>query len=75
MDLKNSGEVQLVEAIEGYFTRQAVELLKRDYAEFVVKEKRNDDDDCTEQIFEFVNNDIGKKLQLTANMSLLMTHS
>ncbi|KAI1690428.1 hypothetical protein Ddc_24949 [Ditylenchus destructor] len=65
MDLKNSDESQLVEAIDGYFKGQAVELFKRDYADFLVKEERNEDDDSTEQVFEFVNNDIGKKLQLT----------
>ncbi|KAI1698273.1 hypothetical protein Ddc_19217 [Ditylenchus destructor] len=66
MDLKNSGESQLVEAIEGKIRVPAIELFKRDYAEFIVKEERNEDDDSTEQVFEFVNNDIGKKLQLTA---------
>ncbi|KAI1697850.1 hypothetical protein DdX_18248 [Ditylenchus destructor] len=42
---------------------QVVNLFKRDYAEFMVKEKRHEDE-STEQIFEFVNADIGKKLQL-----------
>ncbi|KAI1691330.1 hypothetical protein Ddc_24313 [Ditylenchus destructor] len=63
MELKNSGEVQLVESIDGYFDVQAVESLKRNYAKFVVKEDK--DDRCATHIFEFVNADIKKKLQLT----------
>ncbi|KAI1706242.1 hypothetical protein Ddc_15386 [Ditylenchus destructor] len=66
MNLKLSNESQLVKAIEGKFMRQTVKLLNNDYAEFIVKEQRNDDDLCTEQLFEFVNNYIGKKLHLTA---------
>ncbi|KAI1701521.1 hypothetical protein Ddc_17581 [Ditylenchus destructor] len=54
LDLKNSDECQLVEAIHGNF-----KLLTRDYAEFIVKEE------MTLQVYEFINNDIGKKLQLT----------
>ncbi|KAI1710692.1 hypothetical protein Ddc_13296 [Ditylenchus destructor] len=54
MDLKNSDECQLVEAIHGNF-----KLLTRDYAEFIVKEEK------TLQVFEFINNDIGKKLTVT----------
>ncbi|KAI1694273.1 hypothetical protein Ddc_22218 [Ditylenchus destructor] len=63
MDLKNSGESQLVEAIKGYFVTRAVELFKRDHARFIVKEDK--DDRCATHIFEFVNADIKKKLQLT----------
>ncbi|KAI1694712.1 hypothetical protein Ddc_21874 [Ditylenchus destructor] len=65
-DLKNSSEIQLVETINGAIEGQSVELFKRDYAKFIVKEERHEDDDSTEQVFEFVNVDIGKKLQLTA---------
>ncbi|KAI1690575.1 hypothetical protein Ddc_24853 [Ditylenchus destructor] len=64
MDLKTAHDSQLVEAIKGKFKNQVLELFMRDYAEFIVKEDRNHRD--TEQVFEFVNNDIGKKLQLTA---------
>ncbi|KAI1691610.1 hypothetical protein Ddc_24132 [Ditylenchus destructor] len=63
MNLKNSDESQLVEAIQGYLEGEAVELLNRDYAEFIVKEERGQRSNT--HIFEFVNNDIGKKLQLT----------
>ncbi|KAI1691700.1 hypothetical protein Ddc_24078 [Ditylenchus destructor] len=62
LDLKNSDEYQLVGAIRGNFA-----LLTRDYAEFIVKEEKNRY--STEQIFEFVNKDIGKKLQLSTEKS------
>ncbi|KAI1692163.1 hypothetical protein DdX_21405 [Ditylenchus destructor] len=64
MDLKDSDGSQLVKAIEGNIKSQDIELLKRDYAEFIVKEERNDRSNT--HIFEFVNGNIGKKLQLTA---------
>ncbi|KAI1699731.1 hypothetical protein DdX_17154 [Ditylenchus destructor] len=64
MELKNSDESQLVEAIEGNFKSQVVELLKRDYAEFIVKEERGHR--YNTHIFEFVNVNIGKKLRLIA---------
>ncbi|KAI1692395.1 hypothetical protein Ddc_23632 [Ditylenchus destructor] len=48
MDLKNSDESQLVEAIEGKISVPATELFKRDYAKFIVKEERNEDDDSSE---------------------------
>ncbi|KAI1698104.1 hypothetical protein Ddc_19297 [Ditylenchus destructor] len=64
MDLKHSDESRLVDDIKGSFYDQDVESLKRNYAKFVVKEER--DEHSAEQIFEFANNDIGKKLQLTA---------
>ncbi|KAI1696192.1 hypothetical protein Ddc_20635 [Ditylenchus destructor] len=62
-DLKQSDESQLVDVIGGYFDSEAIVLLKRNYAKFVVKDERHEH--STEQIFEFANNDIGKKLQLT----------
>ncbi|KAI1698170.1 serpentine type 7TM GPCR chemoreceptor str domain-containing protein [Ditylenchus destructor] len=64
MDLKDSDGSQLVEAIEGNTKSQDIELLKRDYAKFCAKEERNDRSNT--HIFEFVNDNIGKKLQLTA---------
>ncbi|KAI1696922.1 hypothetical protein DdX_18795 [Ditylenchus destructor] len=63
MNLKTSDESQFVESIEGIFKAQILELLNRDYAEFFVKEERNDRSNT--HIFEFVNDNIGKKLQLT----------
>ncbi|KAI1699726.1 nuclear hormone receptor family member nhr-1 [Ditylenchus destructor] len=64
MDLKDSDGSQLVEAFEGDFKSQATESLNRDYAKFLVKEKRGRH--INTHIFEFVNDNIGKKLQLTA---------
>ncbi|KAI1692934.1 hypothetical protein Ddc_23246 [Ditylenchus destructor] len=63
MNLKNSGESQLVEVIEGNFNHQTIEFLNRIYAKFIAKEDK--DDSRIKHIFEFVNVDIEKKLQLT----------
>ncbi|KAI1718548.1 hypothetical protein Ddc_09186 [Ditylenchus destructor] len=41
MNLKNTDEIQLVEAIEGRFKGRAAELLNRNYAQFIVKEERH----------------------------------
>ncbi|KAI1690532.1 hypothetical protein Ddc_24877 [Ditylenchus destructor] len=55
----------MVESIRSkYFSPEIVEVLKRKYAKFFVKEEINEDKDCTEQVFEFTNIDVGKKLQL-----------
>ncbi|KAI1702492.1 hypothetical protein Ddc_17057 [Ditylenchus destructor] len=51
----------------------AIEVLKRDYAQFVMpsrflsypEEERDEDDDTIDETFEFVNEDIGKKLHLS----------
>ncbi|KAI1702216.1 hypothetical protein DdX_15632 [Ditylenchus destructor] len=61
MDLKTCDECQLVEAIEGSFRTQALEMLKQKFAVFIVNEERRHNT----HIFELVNNNIGKKLQLT----------
>ncbi|KAI1708038.1 hypothetical protein Ddc_14508 [Ditylenchus destructor] len=65
MDLKHCDEYQIVETIESNASFGAVDVLKRVYAEFIVKEEKNEDDHIIEQVFEFVNVEIGKKLQLT----------
>ncbi|KAI1695285.1 hypothetical protein DdX_19663 [Ditylenchus destructor] len=72
LELKTSDESNLVEAIAGYFKNQDIELLKREYAEFIVKEERHENDRSTEEIFEFGNDDIGKKLMLTINDAYYM---
>ncbi|KAI1699274.1 hypothetical protein Ddc_18641 [Ditylenchus destructor] len=59
MDLKSCDEYQVVESIEWKVETGSVEELKRECAKFVVKEEGN------HRTFEFVNNDIGKKLQIT----------
>ncbi|KAI1705888.1 hypothetical protein DdX_13325 [Ditylenchus destructor] len=71
LELKTSDESNLVEAIAGYFKNQDIELLKREYADFIVKEERHENDRSTEEIFEFGNDDIGKKLMLTINDDVL----
>ncbi|KAI1696550.1 hypothetical protein Ddc_20299 [Ditylenchus destructor] len=65
MDLKNSDEYQMVEFVESNAADDLLGLLKRNYAKFLVKEERNEDDSRTVHVFECVNNDIGKKLQLS----------
>ncbi|KAI1717589.1 hypothetical protein Ddc_09745 [Ditylenchus destructor] len=60
MALKISDDSQIIEALEVNFKAQAIELLKRNYGEFIVKQVGN------HHIFEFVNNAIGKKLQLNS---------
>ncbi|KAI1694667.1 hypothetical protein Ddc_21927 [Ditylenchus destructor] len=64
MGLKNSDDCNFVETIEGNFKGQAKELFKRDYAKFIVKEEGHEDDESTDQVFKFVNNNIGKKLHI-----------
>ncbi|KAI1695753.1 hypothetical protein Ddc_21001 [Ditylenchus destructor] len=63
MDLKSCDENQMVESIRGTFSDRSVEVVKRNYAEVLVKEERNQVG-TFDQVFEFVNNDIGKKLNL-----------
>ncbi|KAI1698456.1 hypothetical protein Ddc_19100 [Ditylenchus destructor] len=68
MDLKNSDECQMVESIRNNVMRQSGDGLKRDYADFMVKEERHEGYRSTVEyvrVFEFVNNDVGKKLQIT----------
>ncbi|KAI1697847.1 hypothetical protein DdX_18245 [Ditylenchus destructor] len=64
LNLASSDESQLIESIAGNFKSEAIKLFKRDYAEFHVKEERNRR--STTHIFEFINVDIVKKMQLTA---------
>ncbi|KAI1695757.1 hypothetical protein DdX_19400 [Ditylenchus destructor] len=68
LELENWDDYQGVQSIRSakVVKNQAIQVLKNDYAKFLVKEEHNDDDDKTDYAFEFVNNAIGKKLQLTA---------
>ncbi|KAI1698509.1 hypothetical protein Ddc_19083 [Ditylenchus destructor] len=73
-DLKSSDEYQMVESIRDSATRRGIEYellnMKQDYADFMVKEQRDEEEDDTiERVFEFVNNDVGKKLQITEKSS------
>ncbi|KAI1699928.1 hypothetical protein DdX_17021 [Ditylenchus destructor] len=71
LELENWDDYQGVQSIRSSSVpsidqppNQAIQVLKNDYAKFLVKEEHNDDDDSTDYSFEFVNNAIGKKLQL-----------
>ncbi|KAI1696945.1 hypothetical protein DdX_18792 [Ditylenchus destructor] len=66
LELENWDDYQGVHSIQSYqaVMNQNLQPLKKDYAKFLVKEEHNDDDHSTEYSFEFVNNAIGKKLQL-----------
>ncbi|KAI1706104.1 hypothetical protein Ddc_15457 [Ditylenchus destructor] len=74
LDLENSDEYQSVLSIEGFrFNNDqdgaSPHALKNDYAKYIIKEgKDGHDDDRTTYVFEFVNNAIGKKLQLTVTI-------
>ncbi|KAI1695236.1 hypothetical protein DdX_19694 [Ditylenchus destructor] len=63
LDLKSRDEYQFVESIECNAEDGDVEALAESFAKCLVKKKVNEDDGCT--VFEFVNNDVGKKLKLT----------
>ncbi|KAI1702049.1 hypothetical protein DdX_15733 [Ditylenchus destructor] len=68
MDLKSTDEYQVVESVRDDVMRRSENVLKRDYAEFIVKEEMDQDDGSTERVFEFVNSDVRKKLQITENI-------
>ncbi|KAI1702045.1 hypothetical protein DdX_15729 [Ditylenchus destructor] len=72
IDLKSSDEYHVVEYIRGYsedcYDGETVKVLKRDNAKFLVKAVENEGDGCTEHVFEFVNTDVGKKLQLSIEL-------
>ncbi|KAI1708644.1 hypothetical protein DdX_11720 [Ditylenchus destructor] len=82
MDLKNCDEYQMIPSIKSNATHRIAEMMKRHYAKFLVKEESGEVeenlywDDCdtnadyyyTAIAYEFINNDIGKKLELTAKM-------
>ncbi|KAI1695466.1 hypothetical protein DdX_19565 [Ditylenchus destructor] len=70
LDLKSTDECQVIESVRDYVMRPRGNMLKRDYAEFIVKEKRGEDG-WTERVFEFLNGDVGKKLQITENIVVI----
>ncbi|KAI1702558.1 hypothetical protein Ddc_17012 [Ditylenchus destructor] len=79
MDLKKFDENQIVQSIKSndlrnYGDDEPGETIKRNYAEFIVKEyegyaKYEYNRETT--IFEFVNNDVGKKMQLILEITYL----
>ncbi|KAI1695835.1 hypothetical protein Ddc_20942 [Ditylenchus destructor] len=63
MDIKNCDEFNVVQSIEcNAAERKAVEEFKRKHAKFIVKEEN--ENGISMHTFEFINNDVGKKLQL-----------
>ncbi|KAI1694006.1 hypothetical protein DdX_20339 [Ditylenchus destructor] len=65
MGLKNRDEYQVVESIRGTVEdRKIVDVLKRNFAEFIGEEEQFEEDDDIRQVIEFINNDIEKKLTL-----------
>ncbi|KAI1703432.1 hypothetical protein Ddc_16540 [Ditylenchus destructor] len=66
MGLKKCDEYQIVESIECFVAKRPDQELMRKCADFIVKKENNRD--ITEHVFEFVNDDIGKKLKLTVKI-------
>ncbi|KAI1697613.1 hypothetical protein Ddc_19605 [Ditylenchus destructor] len=68
VDLKNCDEYKFVQSIksDAKDVNGVVQELKHNYPEFLVNEEKDDDHGSTEHVFEFINNDIEKKLQLTS---------
>ncbi|KAI1703192.1 hypothetical protein Ddc_16663 [Ditylenchus destructor] len=58
LDLKTCDDYQIIECIRATVKKEILELLTRDYAVFLLKETKYD----WHHTFEFVNNNIGKKL-------------
>ncbi|KAI1695653.1 hypothetical protein Ddc_21107 [Ditylenchus destructor] len=73
MDLKNSDESQIVnsrqDSLQGQITYTIVDVLKRNYTKFLVKDEINENTRSTDQTFEFFIKKVGKKLQLTVTNS------
>ncbi|KAI1715852.1 hypothetical protein Ddc_10769 [Ditylenchus destructor] len=69
MDLQQSDDHQIVQHIHGNRSLQiAVAKLKSKYVECVVMEEIDACEDTSEYVFEFVNSNIAKKLQLTGTV-------
>ncbi|KAI1701507.1 hypothetical protein DdX_16051 [Ditylenchus destructor] len=71
MDLKKLDEGQMVQSIKSRHIQEKPldqnvhEVLKRNYAGFIVKEQVDEEEERAVTIFDFVNSDIGKKMRLT----------
>ncbi|KAI1706859.1 hypothetical protein Ddc_15126 [Ditylenchus destructor] len=66
IDLKSGGEDKVVESIEcKNFECVELDALIRAHADFAVESNVNQTIGVSNHVFEFVNNDIGKKLRLT----------
>ncbi|KAI1694346.1 hypothetical protein Ddc_22184 [Ditylenchus destructor] len=74
MDLKSGDEDKVVGFIECQCYRNVnMKAFKRDYADFVVEGNINEISRLSNPVFEFVNNDIGKKLRLTISVGYFTT--
>ncbi|KAI1706468.1 hypothetical protein Ddc_15281 [Ditylenchus destructor] len=69
MSLKSCDEFQIVESVRGNVPPRSEKEFKRDYAKFIVIEEGSEDSYGFTQVFDIINYNIGKKLQLT------ITHS
>ncbi|KAI1701570.1 hypothetical protein Ddc_17557 [Ditylenchus destructor] len=70
MDLKDGDEDKVVGSIEcNPCTTVNIDAFKRDYADFVVEGNINETSGLSNLVFEFVNNDIGKKLRLSIRIN------
>ncbi|KAI1702059.1 hypothetical protein DdX_15745 [Ditylenchus destructor] len=68
MDLESWDEKRIVESIKCNVWHGSVDELKRKYEKFIVNEESDQHCGSTTHIFEFDNDVIGKKLQLTAKV-------
>ncbi|KAI1696807.1 hypothetical protein DdX_18857 [Ditylenchus destructor] len=64
VDHKECDENEMVESIRCYGSGRVMEVLKRDYAKFIVKEERDEVYGYTEHVFELVNNDLERNCRL-----------
>ncbi|KAI1708203.1 hypothetical protein Ddc_14466 [Ditylenchus destructor] len=65
MDLKKFDENQIVQSIKSKRSPMVIEVLTRNYAKFIVKEEVDEEKETALTIFHFINNDVGKKMELT----------
>ncbi|KAI1695262.1 hypothetical protein Ddc_21363 [Ditylenchus destructor] len=65
INLKNCDESQIVHSIRCPVSQPTAKTLKSNYEKFFVKEEKDQYGRTAAYIYEFVNGDIGKKLQLS----------
>ncbi|KAI1708204.1 hypothetical protein Ddc_14467 [Ditylenchus destructor] len=65
MDLKKFDENQIVQSIKSKRAHMDIRVLTRNYAQFIVKKEVEEEKETALTIFHFINNDIGKKMELT----------
>ncbi|KAI1710474.1 hypothetical protein Ddc_13421 [Ditylenchus destructor] len=72
MDLKSCDESQIVHSIRAMISEPDADALESNYAKFVVEEVESRYDFTPAHVFELVNVDTGKKLQLTVTRNTLL---